>query len=157
VPIKRPDRQWWVRVHPSPDACLTPVALLELKDEGEKYAVLPNIARELANECSFVSLHLAMNRQGVAFLWCTRLPGPDGKLLEWHRSGAEAAELAKKEWIRLIANKSLGAYEILQAPAGYPEPTWPDLPFPDIFRIALRDRTIDSLDHPVVKQLRGEA
>jgi hypothetical protein len=37
-----------------------------------------------------------------------------------------------------------------------PDPNWPDLTFQEIFDIAIRDRKIDSLDHPVVRQLRGE-
>ena len=44
-----------------------------------------------------------------------RLPGPDGKHLEWHRSAAEAAEAAETRWIRIKANMALGAYEIFEA------------------------------------------
>ena len=53
-----------------------------------------------------------------------------GKHNEWHRSAAEAAELAMKRWLRLTANMSLGAYEVFEATGDLPEPEWPDLPFP---------------------------
>ena len=36
-----------------------------------------------------------------------------------------------------------------------PDPDWPELSFAEIFRIAFKDRLINSLDHPVVKRLRG--
>jgi hypothetical protein len=37
------------------------------------------------------------------------------------------------------------------------EPVWPDLPpFGEILRIAFRDRRIDSLEHPILRRLRGE-
>jgi hypothetical protein len=56
----------------------------------------------------------------------------------------------------VVANLSLGAYEIYQAKADLPEPNWPDKPFNDLLRIAFRDRLIDTLDHPILKSLRGE-
>jgi len=37
------------------------------------------------------------------------------------------------------------------------DPVWPELSFQDLLRIAYRDRMITTLDHPVVKRLRGLA
>jgi hypothetical protein len=37
-----------------------------------------------------------------------------------------------------------------------PDPVWPELTFNAIYRIAFKDRIIRTLDHPVVKRLRGE-
>jgi hypothetical protein len=60
-------------------------------------------------------------------------------------------------WLRLKANMSLGAYELFAAESAMSEPTWPDLPFQELVRIAFRDRLIDRVDHPVIKRLRGLA
>jgi hypothetical protein len=98
----------------------------------------------------------AVNRQGVLFLWPIRLPGPDGRVDEWSRTALEAAQMATKGWVRVTANLSLGAYEVFQATGQLPEPEWPNLPFPDVLRIAFKDRLIDNLDHPVLRRLRGE-
>jgi hypothetical protein len=49
----------------------------------------------------------------------------------------------------------LGAYEMFVAGSTISDPIWPDLSFPELLRIAFKDRYIDSLDHPVVKRLRG--
>ena len=38
VPVRKPDRQWFVRVHPDEDYRI-PVAILELKDNREMYIV----------------------------------------------------------------------------------------------------------------------
>ena len=76
--------------------------------------------------------------------------------MEWHRSAREAAETAMERWVRCKANLSLGAYEIFQADCTS-EPAWPDMDFQQIIRIALRDKLITSLDHPVIKRLRGLA
>jgi hypothetical protein len=60
-----------------------------------------------------------------------------------------------KSWIRVKANMRLRAYEVFQAENSIPDPEWPDLSFDAITRIAFKDRVITSLDHPVVKRLRG--
>ena len=38
-----------------------------------------------------------------------------------------------------------------------PDPEWPDLPFNQLLRIAFKNRVVDSLDHPTLQRLRGEA
>jgi hypothetical protein len=52
---------------------------------------------------------------------------------------------------------NLGAYEVSEAAADWPEPEWPDLPFNEILRIAFKGRVIETLDHATLKRLRGEA
>jgi hypothetical protein len=52
---------------------------------------------------------------------------------------------------------SLGAYEISEATGSIAEPQWPEHTFQDLLRVAFpRDRFVGSLDHPVLKRLRGE-
>jgi hypothetical protein len=65
--------------------------------------------------------------------------------------------MAMTHWVRVKANTNLGAYEIFKAQAEFGEPEWPDLSFWELIKIAFRDHLIDSLDHPVVKRLRGLA
>jgi hypothetical protein len=49
----------------------------------------------------------------------------------------------------------LGAYEFATALNGLADPTWPDITFNEVLKIAFRDRIIDNPDHPVIKRLRG--
>ena len=156
VPVGKPKRQDFSRVHPEPEYRLGPVGIIELKEDREVYLVMPNMAHELAGEITPATLFTTINRQGVLHLWPVKLPGPDGKHSEWHRSAAEAAELAMKRWIRLSANMSLGAYEVFEATGDLAEPEWPDIPFPEILKVAFRDRIVDRTDHPLVQRLRGE-
>lgn len=155
VPVRKPSRQDFVRVHPNPAYRLTPAAIIELKEDREVYLVTPTMALELPGEFTTATLFTTVNRQGVLHLWPVKLPGPDGKHNEWHRSSAEAAELAMDQWLRITANMSLGAYEVFQATGDLPEPIWPDLPFSEILKIAFRNHIVDSADHPVVRRLRG--
>ena len=104
-----------------------------------------------------VMMHTVITRQGTVFLWPIRLPDADGKINEWHQSAANAAEYATKQWVRIKSNKAIRGYDLI-IPDGkkpIPQPTWPDLSFQELLRIAFRDRLIDRLDHPVVKLLRG--
>jgi acetoin utilization deacetylase AcuC-like enzyme len=155
VPVRKPGRQDFIRVH-SDESYRLETAVLELKDERETYLVHPDIWCELPGEIVPKALFTTINRQGVLFLWPIRLPGDDGRHDEWNRSALEAAEMAQKRWIRVAANMSLGAYEVYEAVGNIPEPEWPDVDFKEILRTGFKDRFIDSLDHPVIRHLRGE-
>jgi hypothetical protein len=50
---------------------------------------------------------------------------------------------------------SLGAYEHTVAESVTADPVWPELSFQELVRIAFRDRMVTSIDHPLVKRLRG--
>ena len=60
-----------------------------------------------------------------------------------------------RSWVRVSANMQLGAYEVTRAPSMAVEPTWPEMSFQDLLRIAFRGYVIGSVDHPVVRRLRG--
>jgi hypothetical protein len=156
VPVRKPNPQDVVRVHPN-HAYRSTLAVIELREDRELFLVPPPIARELPGEFFPVTMYTAINRQGIVFLWPVRLPGPDGKQLEWHRSAAEAAELAMTHWIRVKANMSLGAYDVYRAESTISDPEWPEISFQELLRIAFKLRYVDSVDHAVVKRLRGLA
>ncbi len=155
IPVRKPDRQWFVRVHPDP-AYRFQTAVLELKEDREVYLVAAPLWAELPGEIVPMELFTAINRQGVLFIWPVRLPAEDGRQLEWHRSAAEAAEMAIKTWVKVQANMGLGAYEVFEATGNLPEPEWPGRSLDQLLRIAFKDRFIDGFDHPVLRRLRGE-
>jgi len=154
IPVRKPRAQDFVRVHESEEYRLD-TAVIALKDDRETYLVSPPLVRELVDECVRVTLFTTISRQGVLTLWPVRLPGADGKDMEWWRSAREAAELAMGSWVRLKANTALGAYEIYTAAGSIPEPEWPQLSFREILKIAFREFMIDSTEHAVIRKLRG--
>jgi hypothetical protein len=156
VPVRKPGTQDWVRVRPEAEFREN-FPLIELKDEREEYVVAAKLVPELIGEIVTKTLFVAVNRQGTVFLWPVRLPGPDGKDNEWWRSGREAADRATRAWVRVKANMNLGAYDIFEAASALSDPEWPELGFWDLIKIAFRDHLIDTLDHPVLKRLRGQA
>jgi hypothetical protein len=155
VPVGKPNKQDFIRVHPSPDYRQM-VGLIDLKEEREVYLVPQTLAHELVGEFAPYTLFTTINRQGVVRLWNVRVPDVDGRAIEWHRSAAEAAERAMTQWVRVTSNMSLGAYET-RVSDSTAEPQWPEQTFNELLRIAFRDRLITTLDHAVVKRLRGIA
>jgi hypothetical protein len=155
VPVRKPAKEWFVRTHPT---LRIETCVVELKEDRETYIVARSLWPELMSECTFGprALFAAINRQKVLFVWPIRLPGPDGKVDDWSRSALEAAKLAERRWTRVASNMTLGAYDVREASADWPEPDWPKLPFNEILRIAFKGRVIDTIDHSVIKRLRGE-
>jgi hypothetical protein len=157
VPVRKPDKAWWVRVYPS-DAYALQTAVIELKEDRETYLVAPQLWPGLAAEATFSprALFTAVNRQGVLFLWPIRLPGADGKVDSWSQSALEATQKARQGWVRVAANMALGAYDVWEAPGELGEPDWPDKPFRELLAVAFKGKLIDTADHPVLRRLRGE-
>jgi hypothetical protein len=156
IPVARPGGHDFFRVHPDP-AYRLDVAIIELKEEREIYLVAPEMLAELPGSVKPRTLFTTISRQGVLRLWPVALPEADGRRNDWARSAHDAADHAMRRWIRLVANMSLGAYEVYVAQGRLPEPEWPDLTFSDMLKVAFRDRLIDQFDHPVVQRLHGLA
>jgi hypothetical protein len=158
VPVRKPAKEWFVQVHPE-ESYRIQTAVLELKEDRETYLVAPALWNDLAAESTFGprALFTAQNRQGVVFVWPVRLPGPDGKIDDWNRSAMEAATMAAGKWVRVAANMALGAYDVFEATGDIPPPTWRETSFRDLLAVAFKGRLVDSVDHPVLRRLRGEA
>jgi hypothetical protein len=156
LPVGKPDKQVFFRTHPA-EVYRLETGLLELREEREFYLVRPEMRAELAEELVFVRLYLTMSRSGALSLWPIRLPGLDGKRNLWHDSAEKAATLAMRRWIRLVPNQAAGMYDTFTATASLPEPEWPELSMRELLKLAFGERFIGSVDHPVVRRLRGQA
>jgi hypothetical protein len=154
IPIGKPGSQEWFRVHPDP-AFRGPFMMIQLKTEGEYYVVGPELARELYTECIPTTVYTVISSQDVLRLWPIRLPGFDGKDNGYWSSARAAAATAETTWVRLKANQPLGAYDIFTSEMPNLA-RWPDLNFQQIFEIGFSKFTVVSMDHPVVKRLKGQ-
>jgi len=157
VPVRKPSKEHWIRVHPE-EGYRMQTAVLELKEDRETYLVSQQLRPELASESTFGfrMIFTMVNRQGVVSLWPVKLPGTDGKIDTWNSSALEAAQLAMTRWVRVAANMDLGAYDVFTTEADLPQPTWPTASFRDLLATAFKNKLIENLDHPVLRQLRGE-
>ena len=50
----------------------------------------------------------------------------------------------------------VGGYDVYKPLMPLPDPQWPTMPMADVLRIAFRNKLIDSMDHIVLRSLRGE-
>jgi hypothetical protein len=146
VPVGRMNPQEFVRIHPG-ENYREAFALIELKEDREFYVLRREIAEELPGEFFLATLFTCINRQGVVRLVPVKLPSPDGRVNEWHRSLLEGIKAAMQSWLRIKANMSLGAYETILATGTIPDPTWPKESFEELLRVAFRDRVVDRTDH----------
>ena len=155
IPVRKPNKQDFIRVHPDA-AYRLETAVLELKEDRETYLVAPDLWPDLAGELIPKVLFTAINRQKVLFVWPVRLPGEDGRHDEWNASALDAADRGQKDWIRISSNMSLEAYEVFLATGELPDPEWPEMSFTRILEVAFKGRYITDLDHPALRRLRGE-
>jgi len=154
VPVRKPMKQEFVRVHPD-EAMMLATAVYEDKQDREVYFVAPNMMAAMLGETTPVILVTAMNRQKVSFLWPVKVANDNSSGNAWQDSAHQGCEVAKKTWVRLVADMSLGAYRIWAAQGDLSEPEWPTKPLNELLEIAFKGRVIDSEDHPVVRRLRG--
>jgi hypothetical protein len=152
IPIRPPKKNEFIRVHSTMLAML----VWTLTDEQLVYVVTNDIADTIPGLVVAKELVPSITRQGTLFLWPLRIPGEHGRTDNWLTSAKEAATHSVHAWVRVQANMDLGAFEIFEAMGAIPEPEWPRLSMDEIVRIAVKGRVIDSLDHPVLKKLRGE-
>jgi hypothetical protein len=156
VHVRKPAKEWFFRV--CADATFQmDTLMIELKEANELYLINPLLLDHLEGESTLTRqrLFFCVNRQGLYFFWGVKLPGVDGRMTSASKSALEAAELAVRSWVRMAWEPSLQGYNIWQAAYSL-EPEWPERAMKDLLRIAFHDYYIDTWDHPVLRQLRGE-
>ncbi|MBV8589830.1 MAG: hypothetical protein JO212_07165 [Acetobacteraceae bacterium] len=156
VPVRKPNRTEFFRTHPDASMSIVTTVFSD-REEREVFLVSPELRVELAGDLKPVLLITAVTRQNVTFLWPVALPDESGRRNPWAETAREAAELAKTAWVRMAADMQLGAYRVYMAEGELPDPAWPEKSLKELLEIGFKDRTIDSVGHPVVKRLRGLA
>ena len=158
VPNRKPNKSEWFRVRPG-DAWRLQTAVLELEKGVERstYLVAPSLRADLSGEITPALLLTCVNKSNDLFLWRIKLPGADGRSNTWTDSALQIAKAAETTWSRMVADMANGIYSHHVSTAEHPDPNWPELSFKEIVKLAFRGRMIDSLDHPVISELRGGA
>jgi hypothetical protein len=154
VSARRPQGQEWFRVHPDPSWRLE-TTILQMQDDREAFLVAPHLRSDLWDEMSPIILYTAVSRHGTLFLWPVRLP-KDGRVDRFIETDMAAAKVAETKWTRRYWVPEIKAHKILCAAKLVDEPSWPQIGFKELLKIAFKDHFIDTLDHPAVKKLRGE-
>ena len=156
IKIGKPNRQEFFRINPNFDYGQS-FGILEDKIDRGFYLVAPLMMPELMGEFFVATLYVGITKQNNLFVWPCRLPDENGKQMEWHRTAIIGAETGKTQWTSIRADIYAGFNKIHVADGDLGEPKWPSLPYEEILRIAFREEgIIGSVDHPIVKRLRGQ-
>lgn len=160
VPVRKPNKQEFFRVRQGEDWQVMTYAI-ELKEEQEVYLIAPHLWEAVSTESTLRMIVTAINRQGTLFLWPLKMPpseeGGRRRKDEWARTALQAAQIATETWIRLIPDLNAGGYQIDYAQGQLSNPKWPQkYSFQDLINIAFKDCMINDVNHPVLRQLRGE-
>lgn len=159
VPVRRPGKNDFFRVHPDDDFVLDCYVLEHESDQDRTtYWVAQNLWDALGDYLRKVRLFTCIDKRGNVFLWAAKLPSVDGShaARSWYESGLLAADEAKKVWVKIIGNRHIGAYDIVRARGDLGDPQWPEHSFEDLIKLAFRDKLITKIDHAVIRELYGE-
>lgn len=159
VPVRKPRKDEFFRVHPDDDFTMDAyTAERESDTDREVYLVFPGYAEAVYEVARHTRLFTCVNKRGNPFIWPAKLPLEGSSLgKQWTDSALKVAEQARTCWVRMAGNRDAGAYELFIARGDLGEPKWPEgKTFRDLLRLAFEDRIIDRVDHPLIRELRGE-
>lgn len=153
IPVRKPSKKQFVSVHPSPDFRAENLPTIEDEATGEIYLLAADLEFpvDIENKVDFLNLAAAITTDGSLFLWHYK-----NSTNSWSDSARIAVREASRRWVRVIPDKSSNGY-MLETPMVAPAaPTWPALSFTEMLETAFGSRYIDSLNHPLMKKLRGD-
>lgn len=153
IPICKANPKKYIQIHP---AWYQEVAAVDLGDRSGIYVVHRKLQEELVDEIIPVGLFVGLTKQGSLFVLPVKLAGRNGKMHDASRSALLAIEIAKTAWVRIQWNDETKSYDVRKRRQPLSPPVWPAMTFEQIITVALSDRVIDALDHPAVRELRGE-
>ncbi|MGN6171882.1 MAG: hypothetical protein ACTHPS_02805 [Streptosporangiaceae bacterium] len=158
VPVRKPKRDEFFRVHPGDDYTMD--ALVVERDDDldrEIYIVTPACADAVGEVARKVRLFTCISRRGsVVFLWPAKLPVEANSGRRYSETALKIAHDAKTLWVRMWGDRNLGGYRAIRASGHFEEPKWPDKTFRELLRIAFESRIIDRSDHPFIRELNGD-
>jgi hypothetical protein len=158
VPLVKYPKQKFFKTHPT--WAWMGVTALVLKDEDETYLISGAIAQEIAAETITINLFVAHLQSGDLIVIKAPTEDREGKWNSWHKSlNNLVSNEGRKNWIRVQPNRDSSSYIAMEASASWIEPEWPDITLEKVMSLAFDngERIIRSIDHPVLKALRGAA
>ena len=158
VKVRKPDKTWFVRAHADP-TYRTIAHILELDREAPYLVLLNDLPADIEKTVSRVELVTTVDADGVIFLWPVKQQRGDKRSddNEWNATARAAALTAERRWVKMVPNHHAKAYDVYTPQVTIADPKWDELPtFTSLLTTAFRDRIIESIDHPVLKQLVGD-
>lgn len=154
VPVGKPKKSSFFRVKSGEESEFL-AYIFENKESGETFLLSQDMADIVPESVRPVRLYVATDRRGNPMLIPLPLPGEDGRRNPWHESLGQAIERAKTRWVRVVANMSAGANDVLEAQAELGDPEWTEHSIEQLIEIAFRGKIITDESHAVIQELLG--
>jgi hypothetical protein len=164
--LEKPGPQTFFMTHPDPQYAQTlwGVKWHESEDpsRGEIYILHPSIQAAMQEEKTFrrYKVYYCQSQTGREFLVAAAMP-EDGDKSLWLQSKHEGLEAARSRFLKMFSNQPAGQWQYSYAETDGPEtpPNWSQESYQSIlmrgFRTPRQDRYIATLDHYVVRALKG--
>jgi hypothetical protein len=151
IPVRKPDKTWWVRVHPEVQAEL---GLYNNEAGGVWYLVDPSGHALFSGNLCWTILYLSITSQGLVFFWPVKSNGISRKN-SWTESALEAISAARRGWVRIVANQEAQGYDAYVPNSQLADPEWDEDDINTLLERAFSGRIIDDPDHPIIRHLQG--
>lgn len=157
VPVRRINPKVYSCIHPDPD-CRVVLPCLEHEEEMTKtyYLSTPEIAADIRDDLKNREFIPCVTRDGAYFLWPVAYYESGRRMDSWTFLARAIIKKYPGKWIRVIPNSKTNSYDCRMAINQPSSPQWPEGGIEWLIETAFRDRIIDSHDHEILKQLRGE-
>ncbi len=152
VPVGKPGPHTYFQVHPE-----WQIHVATLAHEDALYLVSASLRDALEGDTRIKLVVPYITRDGDVGFWPLNPVQATGRTDEWTASAHRVLIAARKGWVRMRSNMRTRSYDLIRPEVAWEEPTWPGQDFESLLEAALGDRVIDTLDHPVVRALAGEA
>ena len=151
IPIKKPGNKNFFRVHPDPSYRLYDVPVFE-EEGGDIYLPELELPDDVSEFVTHMNLFTAISHRGKLFVW--KFKATD---TSWLHSNLRVSRRAVDEWVRIKADFETGGYNIFTAPEPLhsKKPNFPTMSPEELFTLAFDSRRITSVEHPLIRSLRG--
>ena len=157
ISCKKPGKKAFLYVNPNPDFTIL-IAGIEMEVEGSLdkplYMVEASLLSDLRvqQEVQEIRIFTYLTNKGRVGLWPIKMS--DNK---WCTTAIEIANMAMHQIVRVVPDMTEGCYECEVAEVEPDPPNWEQAlegkTLKDLLNLAFKDTYIDTLDHPVLKEL----
>jgi hypothetical protein len=154
--LRKPNDQEFFRTSPRKNHRLPVGSITDKQDMGKLYIVpsvlLEEVTAKFPKAVRGVELVLAQTLAGAWLVWPVPLAEDRGG--KWNSTQRAGSEQGKTRWTNMTSGR--GQYDVITV-NNPQEVDWDSVPsFRDVLQQACSERLIDSLEHALLRKLRGE-
>jgi hypothetical protein len=155
IDVRKPSKHEFFRIHPDP-RYRGAYCIIKPHDDSQPYLVVSKLQASVIENITSVIIYLCVNHRGTPFLWPVTIAPPNTTKQPWLTSTLKAVEHGLRGWTKMKWLKDKRAYNLLSPVSNLSDPIWPKQSFIELLRLGFNERVIDSLDHFILRDDRGD-